>query len=132
MDLILEPRSIAGTVAAIASKSQAHRLLICAALAERPTRILCGALSQDIEATARCLAALGAGLCYDGAVFTVRPIGLPQSGEAPDCGESGSTLRFLLPVAAALGCDATFHLRGRLPSGLWAPCGRRWRPTVAA
>lgn len=128
MDLILEPRSIAGTVAAIASKSQAHRLLICAALAERPTRILCGALSQDIEATARCLAALGAGLCYDGAVFTVRPIGLPQSGEAPDCGESGSTLRFLLPVAAALGCDATFHLRGRLPE---RPLGPLWEALEA-
>lgn len=122
MDITITPGKLRGTVGAIPSKSQAHRLLICAALARGTTRIECPAVSQDILATAGCLAALGAKIRRDAGGFTVEPGPAPAKAEL-DCGESGSTLRFLLPVAGALGVDATFRLHGRLPqrplSPLW-------------
>lgn len=123
MDLTLSPRPIGGTVRAIASKSQAHRLLICAAFAEKPTKIICAERSQDIDATVRCLCALGADIDYCDDVFTVYPLTIPRMDAVLDCGESGSTLRFLLPVVAALGVSAEFVLHGRLAqrplSPLW-------------
>lgn len=103
MTISLPCGSISGTVRAISSKSAAHRLMICAALADEPTRLHCETTSNDIAATAQCLAALAAGeatLC---------------------CGESGSTLRFLLPVAAALGRTVEFEMCGRLPQRPLAP-----------
>ena len=114
MELTLLPARITGQIAAIASKSQAHRLLICAALADRPARLACGELSEDIQATARCLEAMSASVCYADGAFTVRPLAYTEEEIVLDCGESGSTLRFLLPVAAALGLCADFRLRGRL------------------
>jgi len=94
---------ISGTIAAIPSKSAAHRLYICAALAESPTEITCQGTSKDIEATKACLAAM-------------------QNGDSLlPCGESGSTLRFLLPVAAALGLEVDFNMEGRLPDRPLAP-----------
>jgi len=108
------PAPAAGSVPAIASKSQAHRLLIAAALADAPTRVACADVSEDIEATARCLNALCADITYSGGAYAVSPRAA-STGAVLDCGESGSTWRFLLPVAAALGARATFLLRGRLP-----------------
>lgn len=123
MNVIIRPGPLAGELQAIPSKSQAHRLLICAALGDRPTVLACGALNRDIEATAACLQALGAGIEYGGGEFRITPIAVPTSGAVLDCGESGSTLRFLLPVACALGAEGRFLLRGRLPerplSPLW-------------
>lgn len=113
------PGGLAGTVEAISSKSAAHRMLICAALADGPTRVRCTTSSQDIEATCACLRALGAGVERDGAFIDVRPLtseALEASAPASlDCGESGSTLRFMLPVVCALGCGATVDGHGRLP-----------------
>ena len=108
---------------AIPSKSQAHRLLICAAFAEHETRLRCPDTNRDIEATADCLRALGAEILQDAGGYTVFPVqSIPQSAALP-CHDSGSTLRFLLPVVGALGVDATFQLEGRLPqrplSPLW-------------
>ena len=60
MNVTISPRQLCGTVAAISSKSCAHRLLICAALARGETVIRCRDLNQDIEATAQCLRAMGA------------------------------------------------------------------------
>ena len=117
------PSALAGTIPAIASKSQAHRMLICAALADRPTQIACPTLSADIEATADCLRALGAAIAYESGVFSVTPIAAVPAHPALDCGESGSTLRFLLPVVCALGAGAAIKMHGRLPerplSPLW-------------
>ncbi len=119
----LFPRPLGGKISAIASKSQAHRLLICAALADRPTEIFCPETSQDIEATAKCLSALGAEISYETGIFYVKPIKNVRKNALLPCGESGSTLRFLLPVAAALGAEASFLMEGRLPqrplSPLW-------------
>ena len=123
MDIIIKPTKLRGTVAAIPSKSQAHRLLICAAFADRETRLYCPDTNRDIEATADCLRALGAEILRDAGGYTVFPVqSIPQSAALP-CHDSGSTLRFLLPVVGALGVDATFQLEGRLPqrplSPLW-------------
>lgn len=99
----ISPSPIGGTIPAIASKSMAHRLLICAALADEPTDVICPTTSKDIEATRACLSAI-------------------KEGRTPlPCGESGSTLRFLLPVVAALGLDTTFYMEGRLPDRPLAP-----------
>ncbi|MCD7770413.1 MAG: 3-phosphoshikimate 1-carboxyvinyltransferase [Oscillospiraceae bacterium] len=123
MKATIYPSPLSGDIPAIASKSQAHRLLICAALADRETTIACPTLSADITATAGCLQALGADIAYAGGVFTVRPIRTPAAHPVLDCGESGSTLRFLLPVVCALGTDAELCMGGRLPdrplSPLW-------------
>ena len=123
MDLTLHPRPLRGDITVIPSKSQAHRLLICAAFADQPTSLVCGETNADIEATADCLRALGAGILRTESGYTVFPIAsVPEQATLP-CGESGSTLRFLLPVAGALGVDATFRMEGRLPqrplSPLW-------------
>lgn len=122
MNVTITPRPLLGTITAVPSKSQAHRLLICAALAGEPTDLRCAALSRDILATADCLRALGARVNRTLEGFSVVPGPRPGRAEA-DCGESGSTLRFLLPVAGALGVDTTFFLHGRLPqrplSPLW-------------
>lgn len=123
MRVRIEPSPLKGEIRAIASKSQAHRLLICAALADRETEIVCRELSQDIEATANCLGALGAEIEYKDGVFRVRPVAEPVHGAELDCGESGSTLRFLLPVLCALGARVRVRMHGRLPqrplSPLW-------------
>ncbi len=123
MDLTIFPGKLTGTLEAIPSKSQAHRLLICAAFAHSPTELWCPQVNEDILATAGCLRALGAGVERTGTGFVVTPAETIPRQARLDCRESGSTLRFLLPVAGALGVDATFHLSGRLPerplSPLW-------------
>ena len=123
MDIIIKPTKLKGTVAVIPSKSQAHRLLICAAFADRETRLYCPDTNRDIEATADCLRALGAEITRDEGGYAVLPVQSRPATAVLPCHDSGSTLRFLLPVAGALGVDATFQLEGRLPqrplSPLW-------------
>ena len=60
MDITIYPKKLNGTIHAISSKSQAHRLLICAAFSDKPTTLLCHTTNQDIEATAECLRSIGA------------------------------------------------------------------------
>ncbi len=123
MDITISPRNLSGTVAAIASKSAAHRLLICAAFADSPTALISSGVSRDIEATADCLTALGAKILHTETGFQVTPCTHIPEQAVLNCCESGSTLRFLLPIMGALGVDATFVLAGRLPqrplSPLW-------------
>ena len=111
-----------GRVHIPASKSQAHRLLICAALGEETCEIVCDGVSADIAATAKCLNALGAKVERTETGFLVSPIQkVPEGCCELLCGESGSTLRFLLPVVGALGAQAAFHREGRLPQRPLAP-----------
>jgi 3-phosphoshikimate 1-carboxyvinyltransferase len=123
MDITIIPHKLSGTVFAIPSKSQAHRLLICAAFADRPTLLHCPATNQDIEATADCLRSLGAEIEYNNGCYHVTPIGNAPETATLKCRESGSTLRFMLPIVGALGVNATFIMEGRLPqrplSPLW-------------
>lgn len=123
MDITIYPKSLCGTVAAIPSKSQAHRLLICAAFADQETDLICPDTNRDIEATADCLRGLGAGIWRTANGYTVCPTqSLPETAIL-NCGESGSTLRFFLPIVGALGIDTVFQMAGRLPerplSPLW-------------
>lgn len=105
-----------GAIRIPSSKSLAHRAFICAALSESPVDVRCTGISKDIGATVDCLRSLGAVFSETGAnVFRVTPV----NEHLPDpaimrCGESGSTLRFLLPIAAALGRNACFFTEGRL------------------
>ena len=114
MDITIHPRRLHGSLTAIPSKSQAHRLLICAAFADRPTTLLCPETNRDIQATADCLGALGAVITRTAEGYIVQPMGQPPRQAVLDCSESGSTLRFLLPIIGALGVDATFRMEGRL------------------
>ena len=123
MDIRITPGKLSGSLEAIPSKSQAHRFLICAAFAATPTTLLCSDTNEDIEATVDCLNALGAEIQRTDAGYQVTPITNTPNSADLYCRESGSTLRFLLPIAGALGVDAAFHLEGRLPqrplSPLW-------------
>ena len=125
MRITIIPSKLSGSVRAPASKSAAHRLLIAAALSDRPTDILCEELSEDIEATAESLNQAGADIRYDrnNGVFHVNPIKAGTRLCTLNVGESGSTLRFLLPVICALGQEAHIVMHGRLAqrplSPLW-------------
>ncbi len=125
MTATILPGERSGGVTAPASKSQAHRLLICAALGENPVTLRCDGVSRDIAATAACLNALGAEIAAENGVIRVTPIReVPKGLCRLPCGESGSTLRFLLPVAGALGAEAVFLREGRLPERPLAPLDR--------
>ena len=123
MDILIHPRSLRGDIDIIPSKSQAHRLLICAAFADKPTQIVCPEISRDMEATADCLRALGAEINRTEDGYSVFPAKDIPNSAVLNCCESGSTLRFMLPVVGSLGVDGTFLMEGRLPqrplSPLW-------------
>ncbi len=114
MKVTIFPSDLKGEIAARASKSQAHRQLICAALSDLPCTIYCDSLSEDILATADCLNSLGAEIKYSDGKFSVSPVKNPLNDTILDCRESGSTLRFMISVAAALGTNSTFKMSGRL------------------
>ena len=121
MNITITPSKLSGAVTPPPSKSQAHRLLIAAALAQGESVISNVAFSQDIQATIRCLRELGAEFAIDGSTVAVR--GMGANAMSPlrrmayphlDCGESGSTLRFLIPIALAVRGGGVFTGRGRL------------------
>jgi len=113
VNITIERPPRGGEVKAIASKAHAHRMLICAALADRESFIKCIERCDDIDATVGCLESLGAKITHDGAGFHVRPVEYPISKDMilQTCGESGATLRFLLPVCGALGVPAKFIMQ---------------------
>ncbi len=126
MEITLRHPLLTGQIAAIPSKSHVHRLLICAALADCPTVIHCPVVSEDMEATVRCLTALGANIQRTGETYQVTPISRDNGYQATadallDCGESGSTMRFLLPVVCALGKNGALLGHGRLPERPLSP-----------
>ena len=98
------------------SKSDVHRAVICAALSGGVCTISPVALSEDVKATIGCVEALGAKTALKDNVLTVdgRETFKNKTAEL-NCRESGSTLRFLIPVAAAGGVSAVFTGSGRLP-----------------
>lgn len=96
MDILIKPSILKGKIQSIPSKSHAHRAMICAALSGHPELVSVDNPSEDLTATKQTLEIVrGAG--------------------AADCRESGTTLRLLVPVAAALGLEVNFIGRGRLP-----------------
>ncbi len=115
MNLKLKPTKLLGEVSAIGSKSDIHRLLILSALSDTETFIEGVTESDDILATAGCLNSLGAQVEINGREAKVTPFKKANCGITLDCGESGSTFRFLLPVAAAVSEKVSFIGSGRLP-----------------
>lgn len=117
-NVLVKPARLKGTIPGIPSKSSLHRLLICAALADTPTE-LCydpsSLSSEDIKATASCMEVLGAELEFNEGSILVAPIKDVPSDPSLFCKESGSTLRFLLPVASALCGRCQFTGAGKLP-----------------
>lgn len=117
MNVTISASVLSGSITPPASKSFAHRQLIAAALADAPSTIIIDQPSDDISATVSCIEQLGAkvSVSADGKTFAVTPVSAVPDEATLFCGESGSTLRFLLPVASALGIHATFTGSGRLP-----------------
>ena len=108
-NVTISPSVLSGSILVPPSKSAAHRAAICSALAGGAPLFEGEALSNDITATCRAMRAI----CGGGDPVRI------------DCGESGSTLRFLIPVAAALGLNAEFTGSGRLPErpiGVYLDC----------
>ncbi len=115
MDIEITPSTLQGRLQAIPSKSAAHRELIAASLAQDKTIIEINKLSEDIEATLRCLKALGADFNIVHNHIEVQPIKEVMKNPLLDCGESGTTLRLLLPLAGALESSSHITGKGRLP-----------------
>lgn len=119
MDVQIYPTKLHGIVTPPPSKSQAHRLLLAAGLSQGTSTLRGITHSQDMEATMACLRALGATVERSGKTVTVTGVfanGAPHFAELPvlDCCESGSTLRFFIPVALAVAGGGVFAGRGRL------------------
>jgi len=116
MDVRIEPSKLSGKISVPSSKSYAHRALICAALADGKSVIDGISMSKDIEATISAMTALGAEFHIESnGSINVRGINKAEKNAVIDCNESGSTLRFIIPISAALNANAEFHGRGRLP-----------------
>lgn len=115
MNVKVYPTKPAGIINAIPSKSMAHRLLICAALTEGVTRVRCASSSEDIDATVRCLRAMGSNVQKIGNYYIVPKVTAhPGKSVTLDCAESGTTLRLMMCIAAGLGLCARFTGSQRL------------------
>lgn len=146
MKVEISPSKLSGEIAAPPSKSYLHRLIIAAFLCGKEIKIHTGELSEDARATLGAVKSLGGGVEF-GEGF-VKVCGGAEKGAhggandfresanalvEVDCGESGSTLRFLMPVAAALGIRARFTGKGRLssrPIKALADCMNAFKQTV--
>ena len=126
MDIKIYPSKLIGTVKAPSSKSYSHRMIIAAALAGGVSEICNVTESDDINVTAGAMEALGAKILADEGTYTVSGIKTPAEKAYINCGESGSTLRFMIPVAAALGTNATFDGRAKLPTRPITPYTREF------
>ncbi len=119
MDIVrIEPNMLTGTVKVPPSKSIAHRAILAAALSQGSCRISNIAMSKDIQATLGCVKSLGAEAIVDERKGEVT-LSASEHKETErelllDCGESGSTLRFMMPLALLTGKKVTLTGRGRL------------------
>lgn len=118
MDIKITPKKLRGSVEVPPSKSVAHRMIIAAALAEGTSTISNLSPSVDILSTIDCMRALGAEISFEADTAVIK--GIANVEKIPDkavlnCNESGSTMRFLIPVACALGVNARFIGSGKLP-----------------
>lgn len=140
MNTTFYPCALEGVMTAPASKSEAHRRMICAGMT-RGTTLLDGFMdSADMAATAHCLEALGAKLTRKQDVLQIEGMTKPpRKLPVMDCGESGSTLRFFVPIAMAITGGGVFRMHGRLGQrpmdvyrDLFVPRGARWSMGIGA
>lgn len=127
MNITLQPGVLAGSIRVPSSKSMAHRMMICAAFGKIGSKLILNGINDDIVATAEALNQIGPAIIRTEQGFDIHPYG-SNGDRGPAsvyirCHESGSTLRFLLPVVGALGINTIFDMEGRLPhrplSPLW-------------
>ena len=117
MKKIIRPSTLQGTLRVPSSKSVSHRALICAALSEGESKVSGIDDSRDLRATREAMEALGAGFTDLGdGIWVVSGVNKHTKNALIDCGESGSTLRFMIPIAALLADRAEFVGEGRLPT----------------
>ncbi|MBO5370955.1 MAG: 3-phosphoshikimate 1-carboxyvinyltransferase [Clostridia bacterium] len=111
MKIKIEKSTASGTIKAPPSKSMAHRLLICSGLAKGVSTVSGIAPSEDVLATLDCLEALGARYSVDGDTVTVEGVDLNECKGSRElfCRESGSTLRFFLPMCLMTGSECRLH-----------------------
>ncbi len=116
---ILRNSALYGTVQAPSSKSVAHRIMICAALSRSKCYIKNVSQSNDMDATIGCLEALGAKFTRNGSTLYLDATSFVEKNSEEhftlNCKESGTTLRIMIPICAALGLNVTFVGEGRLP-----------------
>jgi len=111
----IKPSTLTGEITILPSKSYVHRILIAAAFADGVTEVVAETSADDVHKTAGCLRALGCGIEYENGAFKVS--GGMKSGKETvtmDCGESGTTYRFMVPIVAALGRNCEFKVAGKL------------------
>jgi 3-phosphoshikimate 1-carboxyvinyltransferase len=121
----ITPSKVSGTLSLPASKSAMHRALMCAGFAKGTSVLSATSTSKDIEATSACLKAMGADIQTNGRTMTVTGCNIENihSPLTLDANESGSTLRFFIPVAACTDVPVTFHGKPSLlsrPMGVYA------------
>lgn len=116
MNIVINSKPLSGRIIIPPSKSISHRALICAALSKGESRITGVLQCEDIDATTNALTSLGAEIRTENNVTIVQGINNPPKYVEIDCHESGSTLRFLIPVCAALGVETVFTGCGKLPT----------------
>ena len=115
MDIKIYPAKLIGTLNAPSSKAYSQRMIIAAALAEGVSEISNLTVSKDISVSAAAMEALGATVLADEGTFTISGIKSPPAKADIDCCESGATIRFVIPIAAALGTESVFKGQGKLP-----------------
>lgn len=115
MDIKITPSKLSGKLIVPPSKSISHRMLICAAFCDGMTHIDNLLECMDLHATINALTALGAKINGKDGSYDITGITQPSKKAAVDCFESGSTLRFMIPIFSAFGCEAEFTGRGKLP-----------------
>ena len=115
MNANFKPCNLKGNIDAPPSKSMAHRYLIGAALSKEVCRISGVDYSEDILASIDCLKALGAEVTVMSDTANINPKGFMKVEKATlNCRESGSTLRFFIPLALCLGKEVTLTGSRRL------------------
>ena len=102
MKAILHPIKMGGKVNSIPSKSYAHRMLLCAMLSNEEVELFGVTGSKDMEATINCIHALAGEVLVKPNKYVIKPVKKERKDIVLDCIESGSTLRFILPIALAL------------------------------
>lgn len=115
MDIKITPKKLFGRVLVPPSKSVAHRMIIAAALADGKSAITNLFPSEDIIATLECVRALGAKIEFTHNTAVIEGVTKAPDKAVLNCRESGSTLRFLIPVVCALGVNAELTGSGKLP-----------------
>ena len=134
MNVCVSPGLLTGTVPAISSKSDAHRILIAASLSDAPTKVFCNVRSEDILATVSCMRALGAQIDDANGVFTVKPCGgmLPKTPCVWIAAKAALCCAFCCPWFLRSAKAACSQGAAGCPNAPLRICGRSWRHTACA